>query len=675
MKTSGLIILLFWVGFSSLGAEYKTNTLLFCLNPDQTPLQITSNDVDIRTGKSELDEILKLNNVVKIEPWLRVTTPEEHSGDIYLNRIYRIQLSESRADIRDQIKNDLTALPVVHSTEKEPIHTPLFTPNDPMYNQQWFLPQINANDAWNLWNTDGGEFPGDKNILLASVDTGVDWDHVDLVDNIWNNPGEDANGNGVTILYQSGNWIYDPGDLNGVDDDGNGYVDDLIGWDLAGYSGLQDNIPSPPSGVSNTGTWAHGTHVAGLLSATTNNSTGIASVGFNCSIMSVKVSTGEQSYPYITHGYDGILYAARAGFHNDNFTIINNSWGGIGYNQYEQAIIDVVYDDYGAIIVAAAGNGDDFGLGTDEFAHYPSSYNHVISVCAMGSGDNWNHWATYHASVDLASPGESIRSTRINNGYTSWSGSSMASPIAAGTIGLLRSYNLDWNNEMLETMILATADPVIYDVNPESYLQGKLGRGRVEALMAVSTPLFPKFEMVGTDIFIPENPGGTVIPGDNLEVMVILLNDEDWGTATNISTVLSSESNQISITNPNMNFEDAWPGMPVVNDGNPFSVELSPAIEPGEYEFTLTLTSNEDNYVQYQKEFNFTLLVDEGSQVMAGDVNLGSEGNILDVVITANAALGQIELSPEQFQAADVNGDDTINILDIVQIVNIILES
>ena len=76
MKTSGLINLLFWVGFSSLGAEYKTNTLLFCLNPDQTPLQITRNEVDIRTDKSELDEILKLNNVVKIEPWLRVTPPD-----------------------------------------------------------------------------------------------------------------------------------------------------------------------------------------------------------------------------------------------------------------------------------------------------------------------------------------------------------------------------------------------------------------------------------------------------------------------------------------------------------------------------------------------------------------------------------------------------------------------
>jgi len=444
---------------------------------------------------------------------------------------------------------------------------------------------------------------------------------------------------------------------------------------LAGYSGLQDNIPSPPSGVSNTGTWAHGTHVAGLLSATAHNSTGIASVGFSCSIMSVKVSTGEQSYPYITHGYEGILYAAKAGYNNNNITIINNSWGGIGYNQYEQAVIDIVHDDYGAIIVAAAGNGDDFGLGTDEFAHYPSSYNHVISVCAMGSGNNWNHWATYHESVDLASPGENIRSTRINNGYTSWTGSSMASPIAAGTIGLLRSYNMDWNNEMLETMILATADPIIYDVNPESYLQGKLGRGRVEALMAVSTPLFPQFELVGTDIFIPSNPGGDITPGENLEVMLILLNDEDWGTATNISTVLSSESNQFNIVNPNLNFEDTFPGMPVLNENNPFLVELSTTLETGEYEFQLTLTSNNNDYVQYQTEFTFSLFVVEGSQIMAGDVNMDSNVNILDIVITVNAALGQIELTSDQFQAADVNADGAINILDIVQIVNIILES
>jgi hypothetical protein len=667
------ILLYSGIILSILRGEYKPDVLLFCLRAEEPPLQISKSDDRYFTDHPQINFLLELHSVTKIEPWLSVTTPEEHSGEIYLNRIYRLFLEVRNTQKRDMLRRELSKLNSIHSVEKEPVHTPLFTPNDPQYSQQWFLSQIHADDAWNLWDIDGGSLPGNRDVLLASVDTGVDWDHVDLVENMWNNLGEDANGNGITLIQQGNSWVLDPGDINGIDEDGNGYADDLIGWDVSGYSGLQDNNPNPPGGVSNGGTWAHGTHVAGLLSASTHNSTGIASVGFNCSIMAVKVSTGEQSYPYITHGYEGILYAAKAGYYNDNFTIINNSWGGIGYNQYEQAVIDVAHDDYGAVILAAAGNGDEFDLGTDEFAHYPSSYNHVLSVCAMGSNNNWNHWATYHASVDLASPGESIRSTRINNGYTSWSGSSMASPIAAGTIGLLRSLNMQWNNEMLETMILATADPVIYEVNTESYLQGKLGRGRVDALQAVSTSLFPKFDLIGTDIFIPDNPGGDILPGSTLEVMVILLNDENWGTATNISTTLNSENESITVSNPVIAFEDAWPGMPILNEGNPFHIQVGSTVEAGEYDFLLNLTSNENDYVIHEAEFSFTITVMEGSQVMAGDVNLDEEVNILDVVITANAALGQTELTPEQFQAADLNSDGTINILDIVQIVNLIL--
>ena len=217
----------------------------------------------------------------------------------------------------------------------------------------------------------------------------------------------------------------------------------------------------------------------------------------------------------------------------------------------------------------------------------------------MGGGDNWNHWATYHESVDLSSPGEGIRSTKINDGYTSWSGSSMASPIAAGTIGLLRSFNMDWTNEMLETMILATADPIIYEVNTEDYLNGKLGTGRVDALRSLSTDLFPRFELIGSDFYLPNDASGIVSAGDALEIMVILLNDEGWGTAINITGILSADSDEISIQNPTMNFDDAFPGMPIVNDSSPYMVELSPTIQPGEYEFVLTLSSNENDAVSY----------------------------------------------------------------------------
>ena len=101
-------------------------------------------------------------------------------------------------------------------------------------------------------------------------------------------------------------------------------------------------------------------------------------------------------------------------------------------------------------------------------------------------------------------------------------------------------------NDMLETMILATADPVIYEINTEDYLQGKLGTGRVDALRSLSTALFPSFELIGSDFFLPNDPSGIVSPGDELEVMVILLNHENWGTATNIIGTLSTNSNNIS---------------------------------------------------------------------------------------------------------------------------------
>ena len=197
-----------------------------------------------------------------------------------------------------------------------------------------------------------------------------------------------------------------------------------------------------------------------------------------------------------------VLYAAKAGFFSQGFSIINCSWGGIGYNLFEQATINTVYNNYNAVIFAAAGNGSATGWGEDYSSHYPSSYENVISVTALGQNGAWNHWATYHESIDLASPGEGIRSTRIGNGYTSWSGSSMATPIVGSVMGLMKSVNPNWNNERLITMVLGTSDPIIYSINSENYLEGKLGQGRVDALKAVTTSLFPKIEFIDVDLNI-----------------------------------------------------------------------------------------------------------------------------------------------------------------------------
>ena len=665
-----------WIFLSILNGSSTNiipNSLLFCLNPLVDDLVI--NDSKNQTNNDQLNLLLKKYNIFSIDKWLIHARPNERDKDIYLDKIYRIIMKNNDFVIISQIISELKNINIVHSVENEYYRLPSFTPNDSQYNQQWFLQQVEAHNAWNLWDINGGQIPGNESILLASIDTGVDWDHPDLRDNIWNNLGEDADGDGVTIIQQGGTWIFDPGDQNAIDDDGNGYIDDFIGWDSSGYSGSEDNNPSPPSGVNNGGTWAHGTHVAGLLSARTNNSLGVASVAFNSKIMCVKVSTDEQSYPYITHGYDGILYAAQAGYDAGTFTIMNNSWGGIGYSQYEQAIINVAHNDYNAVILAAAGNGDDNGLGTDEFAHYPSSYDNVISVCPLGQGDSWNHWATYHQSVDLASPGEGIRSTRIGNGYTSWSGSSMATPIAASVIGLMRSMHPDWNNEKLITMVLGTSNPVIYSINSENYLSGKLGKGRVDALKAITTPLFPKIELIDTDLYILNDSNGLIEQGETVEVRTILSNNENWGSAINAfgSLELLEDNPDVIITQSTTNFGNAGPGEVLFNESDPFIIDFGLNSTFGPNEFVLKIVSNVDGYIQNEQSLYFTLDVLE-IEVLLGDVNQDAIINILDIIFIVNIILGDVPTTYEE-EASDVNVDNTINVLDIINIVNLILDS
>ena len=376
-----------------------------------------------------------------------------------------------------------------------------FTPNDPSLGTQWFLATIQATSAWDISQ-------GDTLVTVGIVDCGVQTTHPDLAANIWLNPGEagaDSN--------------------NGIDDDGNGYVDDYRGWDFAG----PDTADPTPAGDNNPNPTAsnndHGTHVAGDASAVTNNGEGVAGIGYKCKVMAVKCSydndTRSDGKGYISFGYEGIVYASDNGAQ-----IINCSWGGGGYSQYEKDIIDYAYGQ-GSLVVCAAGNDNSIA------PHYPSAYENSFSVAATASGDVKSSFSNYGPTVDISSPGSSIYSTCYSNTYASWDGTSMASPVAAGVAALVKSYYPSHTNAMIATLLMHSSDDI--DAQNPAYT-GLLGAGRVNAYKALTTAITSWTRYYSSRI----EDGNDNIPraGETVNLTIALRNG--WSDAASVTAVVSS---------------------------------------------------------------------------------------------------------------------------------------
>ena len=165
--------------------EIHNNTLLFCLDKNEPILDLDSDGLLKRGNHNEINNFLSsISSSYTIEPWLSAATEDDYSGDIYLNRIYRIIFNDLNRTSLTTLKDDLFNLSSVLHVENEYIRKHYYNPNDTRYNQQWFLTQVQADHAWDFWDIPNAK-PGSKDILLASVDTGVDWNHTDLVHNIW----------------------------------------------------------------------------------------------------------------------------------------------------------------------------------------------------------------------------------------------------------------------------------------------------------------------------------------------------------------------------------------------------------------------------------------------------------------------------------------------------------
>ena len=383
-------------------------------------------------------------------------TPKTRRNLLALRRTYYARYS---ADVvPERVSRDLALAPGIVYAEPVPVNrirTPLryerIDPNDPKFNEQPELGLMRLPEAWDVVKGSDGV----PKVVIAIVDDGGEWRHEDLRANVWTNEDEI------------------PG--NGIDDDNNGFIDDVHGANFAN----EDNTNNDPSPFPRN---AHGTPVAGSASAVTDNNVGVAGAAWNAELM--HVNTACLNSDGICHGYEGILYAAANGA-----DIINASWGALVTNDQEMRHADQTIDlatDMGALVVAAAGNDNS---SNDLFRDYPARSPRVLSVGATEKATPRRAgFSNYGRLVNVFAPGAGIITTGVGNRYVSINGTSFSSPLTAGVAALVKTRFPSMDPDALREHIRLTSENIDSE-NPG--FAGQLGRGLVNALAAVQAPHLP----------------------------------------------------------------------------------------------------------------------------------------------------------------------------------------
>lgn len=335
------------------------------------------------------------------------------------------------------------------------------TPNDIFFGDQWYLSRIGAPEAWEVST-------GDKDLIIAVLDTGVDLDHPDLADNVWKNPGEVAG--------------------NGEDDDGNGFIDDVYGWDFVD----DDADPEPEvAATPESGAISHGTLIAGLIGAQSNNEIGYTGLLWQVDIMPLRVLNengvgGEESTA------EAIDYAVANGAR-----VINMSFAGTASGSRLRTAVRRAYDA-GVVVVAALGND---GVNLDVTPVYPACFHSeiddwVLGVGATGLSDDETEFTNYGATcADLSAPGVDILGLDYQNAGDltdaayggPWNGTSISSPLVAGAAGLLLSKYPSLTPAQVFTILKLSVDPIKDTISG----LGSIGVGRLNIEQALA--LAPSF--------------------------------------------------------------------------------------------------------------------------------------------------------------------------------------
>lgn len=553
------LIALFYTQLSF--GQFITNQVFFKLKTDYDSEKIdySNNQLNTSFERDFLEQVITDFKIKSIEMPFKTV-------DDKLQSTYLIQFDNKNAQLEELI-NLLNKQQFVEYAEKVPELKTNLSPNDPQYNIQWHLDKIMAENAWDI-------SLGNSDVVVAVVDDAVRIDHEDLNSVIFLNTNEIPN--------------------NGIDDDNNGYVDDVNGWDAANF----DNDPSPPS----FNLFSHGTHVAGIVGAATNNNTGIASIGFGVSILPVKIKRDNSFGPGLQAGVQGIDYAISCGYTD----VVNMSFGSPFYSTTYQNLFNAGHNQ-GIVFVAASGNSN------SPAPFYPAAYDHVISVAASSPSDRKANFSSYGTTVDVTAPGTSIYSTvaTSSSSYRNLQGTSMASPLVAGLCALMLSYSPGISPDEVETCLESSCDN-IDNINP-SY-SGMLGAGRINAantLACLSGAPIANFEANKTTICSNQSvqftdlsdgveatswswsfPGGSPSSSNQQNPNVTYANIGNYNVSLTVSNADGSDaitkSNYINVSTPTANLS----GSTTIIIGGTAFLKVDFAGNPP-YQFTYTDGENE----------------------------------------------------------------------------------
>jgi subtilisin family serine protease len=381
-------------------------------------------------------------------------------------------------------------------------HPAATTPNDPEFANQWGLEQVDAPEAWDVET-------GNANVVIAVVDSGLDLTHPDLASKLWVNPGEIAG--------------------NGIDDDNNGLIDDVNGW----------NFYAEDANIADDN--GHGTQVAGVAAAVTDNAEGIAGMCWGCTIMPIKAmqASGVANYSDIAQG---VLYAAQKGAE-----VINLSLGGYSYSSALHEAIQAAVNDYGVVVVGGAGND---GVDTP---FYPAAYPEVLAVAGTDQSDVRASFSDYGTWVDVSAPAVDITTTFLGGDYGAVSGTSYAAPLVSGLVGLIRSQQPTWSQALVTAQIIHTTND-IDPLNPG--YEGLLGSGRINAHAAVTTTPSPLLSLEG--VAVNGDPLGRPTPGESATLEITLQND--WLDAEDLTGELSTSDPYVTVITDTASYGDILAG-------------------------------------------------------------------------------------------------------------------